>query len=69
MVVALARAVVKCGCLHLKVMDDHRGFKGNATCFCGAWTFLLFLSSSFQTVRFDPCLLLHNHKGPERTNH
>lgn len=25
-VVAPVRAVVKCGCLHLKVMDDHRGF-------------------------------------------
>lgn len=25
-VVAPVRAVVECGCLHLKVMDDHRGF-------------------------------------------
>lgn len=65
-VVVLARAVVKCGCLHLKVMDDHRGFKGKATCYCRAWTFLLVLTSSFQTVSFDPFLFLHNHTRPER---
>lgn len=69
-VVALLRAVVKWGCLHLKVMDHQTGevLKGKLPVTAEPWTFWLYPSSSFQTV------FLHNHahvqsvpRGPRAT--
>lgn len=50
--IALVGAEVKGRCLRLKVMDHHteEGFKGKATCYCRAGSFLLRLSPRFQTV-------------------